>query len=200
MSENTQDVPRAQKHRASAIGPIVMAAVLCAVSGYIVLGSLAFPFRVKLAPLTFGGATFVLAVVVLVNEIVKFRREQRVDTKASDTAPPRVDGASGRSDEADRAETSDHGGLAEQSDQRLTRSEAVAFGWLAAILAAFFLLGFLVGMPLFMLALMRVYGRESWRLSIAVTAGVMLVVYVLFVQVLSVPVYPGILPPYLPFG
>lgn len=198
MSESTQDVPRSRNRRSGAIGPIVMAAVLCAVGAYIIIDSLGFPFRVQLAPLTFGGATFVLSAIVLVNEIVKFRRDHAA-AAASDTEPRPVDGTAD-TDESDEPDSSEDDDSSAGPDQGLTRSEAVAFGWLAAIVAAFFLLGFMVGMPLFMLALMRIYGRESWRLSIAVTAGVMLAVYILFVQVLDVPVYPGILPPYLPFG
>lgn len=147
--------------------------------------SLSFPFRPRLAPLAFASITCLLSVGVVVAELLdirRFRREARGEIVPTAEAVPE-----------DVAETV---GTAEA---RTTRREIMAFGWLAALVVSFFLFGFILGMSFFMLLMMRVYGDEKWGISIAVTAGVMAAIYVLFIRILGVRVYTGMLGDLLPF-
>ncbi|TDE00687.1 tripartite tricarboxylate transporter TctB family protein [Jiangella asiatica] len=73
------------------------------------------------------------------------------------------------------------------------RHEAVTLGWVAGSIGLLFLLGFLAGMSLAMVALLRGYSRESWPTTVAVTAGVMVTVYLAFAVGLDVPVFGGLL-------
>jgi Kef-type K+ transport system membrane component KefB len=176
--------PSNERARA-AIGPTVLAVVVALVSGYMAYRSLAFPFRPRLAPLAFSLVTFLLAVGVIVAELLdirRFQREARGEIVASTDVVPE-----------DIAQTV---GTAEA---RVSRRELMAFGWFAVLALCFFVLGFLVGMTVFMLAMMRIYGRERWGTILIVTAGVMAVIYVLFIRVLGVRVYTGMIGDLIPF-
>lgn len=168
-----------------ALGPTVLAVIIALVSGYMAYKSLSFPFRPRLAPLAFASITFVLASITIVAELVdirRFRREARGEiAKAEDVVSEEV------------AETV---GAAEATT---SGRELMAFGWLGALVVAFFVLGFLAGMTVFMLVMMRVYGGEKWGVSLAVTAGVMTAIYVLFIRILGVQVYTGMVGEMIPF-
>lgn len=166
--------------RRPAIGPSVLALVIALVSGYMSYRALGFPFRPRLAPLAFASITFLLSSAVLVAELLDVRRFRREGRTVREVA------------------TADDVPLG-TADERTTRREWMAFAWLAALVASFFLLGFLLGMTVFMLAMMRLYGRERWGLSVAVTVGVMACIYLLFIRVLGVRVYTGALGDVLPF-
>lgn len=164
--------------RKPAWGPALLATIITVVSGYMAWKALSFPFRPRLGPLAFAGLTCVLAVSVLVVELLDIRRLR----KGADIEPesPDEDLAPARS----RPTTS--------ATAVLTRPEVVAFGWLAVLVTAFFLLGFMVGMTAFMVLMMKVYGRERWPVTLLVTGIVMASTYVLFVRVLGVRVYEGL--------
>lgn len=169
-----------------AIGPTVVAVIVALASGYMAYRSLSFPFRPRLAPLAFATITFLLSLAVLVGELLDVRRFRR------ETRGEIVPSAEVVSEDVARTV-----GTAEA---RFSRRELMAFGWLAVLVVSFFVLGFLLGMTVFMLVMMRVYGREKWGLSIAVTAGVMAAIYVLFIRILGVRVYTGLVGdlPFLP--
>lgn len=168
-----------------AIGPTVFAVIVALLSGYMAYRSLSFPFRPRLAPLAFATITFMLSVGVLVAEVVdvrRFRREARGEIAAGANVVPE-----------DVARTTG------TPEARLSGRELMAFGWLAALVVSFFVLGFLLGMTVFLLGMMRIYGRETWTLSIAVSSGVMAAIYVLFIRILGVRVYTGLVGDLLPF-
>ncbi|MBW2447459.1 MAG: tripartite tricarboxylate transporter TctB family protein [Deltaproteobacteria bacterium] len=60
------------------------------------------------------------------------------------------------------------------------QGEASAFGWMAGMLGAAFLLGFTVGGPLFALAYIRFHGRRPWPVSLAVAIGLGLAIVGVF--------------------
>lgn len=168
-----------------AVGPTILATLLCLVTGYMAMEALSFSLRPRLAPLLFSSVTFVLALAVLVAEVTDYRRTRR---------SRRLAAAARQTPDADGE------GRLGVATARLTRGELIAFAWFGVLVAAFFFLGFVVGMSAFMVLLMRLYGRESWVLTIGVTSGVMLAVYVMFVRVLGVQVYPGLLGEYVPIA
>jgi hypothetical protein len=73
------------------------------------------------------------------------------------------------------------------------RTEVAAVSWAVASMLLLLLLGFIVGMTIAMIALLRLYSRESWTTTIALTAGVMVTVYLAFSVGLGVPVFGGLL-------
>lgn len=147
--------------------------------------SLSFPFRPRLAPLAFASITFLLSVGVVVAELLdvrRFRREARGEVVPTAEVVPE-----------DVAKT------VGSAEVRTTRREVMAFGWLATLVVSFFVFGFILGMTVFMLLMMRVYGGEKWGLSITVTGGVMAAIYVLFIKFLGVRVYTGMFGDLIPF-
>jgi len=69
----------------------------------------------------------------------------------------------------------------------------IAIGWMVGFFAAVLLVGFLAAVPLFVLAYLRLQGRESWPLSLVFTAVVWGVFYGLFDLVLHLPFPSGYL-------
>ena len=183
MATNDSSPVRRSGSRA-AVGSTLVALFLFVLSGYMTFQALSFPFRPRLAPLTFSGLTFLLAIAVLVAEARDYLQRKRPPTQTELR----------QEDEA----TTDTETRLGAADEFMSKSELLAFGWVAVLIASFFLFGFVVGMSLFMVVMMRIYGRETWRLSLTVTAGVMAVLYVMFVRVLDVRVYPGLLGDLLP--
>jgi hypothetical protein len=66
-------------------------------------------------------------------------------------------------------------------------------GWLAAFLVLIGLFSFLIGLPLAMLAYLKVESREKWPLAIALSVATFAYLYAIFDQVLHVPWPPGLI-------
>lgn len=64
---------------------------------------------------------------------------------------------------------------------------ALFFGWLIAFMATMAVIGLLPTVPIFVVAFMRIEGREPWRLSIIYAAFVVLAIFLIFDQLISVP-------------
>lgn len=193
-SEHLSGLPDARP----AIGPTIVALLMVLLSGYMAYTALSFPFRPRLGPLGFSSLTFVLGLVVLMVEVRDFRRFRDPRARAARIAPSERDLPSSPTQLGVPAEKVD--ALAHPDPPstgtaaaRTTSREWMAFGWLAFLTICFFALGFLVGMAVFMVVMLRVYGKESWVLTLTVSGGVMTATYVLFVQVLAVQVYGGML-------
>jgi hypothetical protein len=71
------------------------------------------------------------------------------------------------------------------------RRTAVAIAWILGFSAAIVLLGFPLAVPLFVFLWLKLYGRESWTLSIVMTAAVFGVFYGLFDLLLHLPFPAG---------
>lgn len=65
--------------------------------------------------------------------------------------------------------------------------------WLGGLLAALYLVGFLITTPLYVFAFLRFSGQRSLGLSAGVAAGATVFVYVVFVRLLEYKLFPGIL-------
>lgn len=71
--------------------------------------------------------------------------------------------------------------------------DAVIIIWLLFLMVASYLIGFLLAIPLYMFLFLFIFARESWKLSIGVAIGVFAVIYLVFVKVLNVQLYKGLL-------
>lgn len=86
------------------------------------------------------------------------------------------------------ASSAAHGG-----ETRRGASELVAILWIAALVAALVLIGILYAIPLFVFASVRWRGRRSYLVSLAVAGGTTLLIWLLFVRLLRIELYPGLL-------
>ncbi len=71
--------------------------------------------------------------------------------------------------------------------------ELAAISLVAAGVAAIYLLGFLIAIPLYLFASIAFLGQQSSRAAVAVALLTSLVIYVVFEVVLDYPLFPGLL-------
>lgn len=82
---------------------------------------------------------------------------------------------------------------AEPLDEREKKRERSVIIWFAGCTAVIYLLGFMVGIPLFLFLFLKLWAKESWVLSIGLAVAVSVVVYIAFVYLLRVPLHGGLL-------
>ena len=70
---------------------------------------------------------------------------------------------------------------------------AIILGTIIGFAVGIWLLGFLVAIPLVTFLYMKVASRESWPLSLGLSAATLISFYLLFVSWLNIPVPPGLL-------
>ncbi|GAB6153797.1 hypothetical protein JCM17380_25470 [Desulfosporosinus burensis] len=73
------------------------------------------------------------------------------------------------------------------------RDLLMTFAWFFALLIMVYLFGFLYVIPIFLLAYLRLSGKESWVLTITISLSACLVILILFVMILKVDLYKGII-------
>jgi TctA family transporter len=72
------------------------------------------------------------------------------------------------------------------------------FGWMVAFLCSMATIGLLPTVPIFVIAYMRLEGPEKWRHAIVMAAAMVMLIYVVFDQLLSLPWPPTLLGTYFP--
>ena len=76
---------------------------------------------------------------------------------------------------------------------RRRSSERAMFGWIGMLLALVVVAGMAAGVPLFLLAYMRVHFRESWRASLGLSGGVAILLAAGLQYLLGLPLHPGVI-------
>jgi hypothetical protein len=85
------------------------------------------------------------------------------------------------------------GGASAPRIPRRHSSERVLFGWIGVLLALVVIAGMAAGVPLFLLAYMRVHFRESWRASLLLSGAIALLLAAGLQYLLGVPLHPGVI-------
>lgn len=67
-----------------------------------------------------------------------------------------------------------------------------AFTWILVLGLAFYVFGMMATVPLFLIPFMRIYGSESWKVIAGIVLGTMAVLHLLFVVLLEVQLYVGL--------
>jgi hypothetical protein len=81
-----------------------------------------------------------------------------------------------------------------------SRLEWIAYAWLLVLLAGLVLVGFLIFIPIYVLFYLRFQAQLSWIRSMIYGIGTWLFVYLLFVYLFEIRLYPGLLiEPFLDF-
>jgi hypothetical protein len=73
------------------------------------------------------------------------------------------------------------------------RLEIMAFCWLAFLLAGLVLLGFLVFIPIYILCYLRFQAAHTWLRATIYAGATWLFVYLLFVRLFEIRLYPGMI-------
>lgn len=127
---------------------------------------LTFPtMKAKLVPIVLSGIILVLASIELVREL-----------RAGVKAQPKTKA------ESEKAEAVTKGELPRY---------LVGLGWMAALAAGIYLVGFLIAVPLFVVAYLKLNSRR-WLISIGMAAAMAIFIYGIFIVVLRVDLYPGL--------
>lgn len=71
--------------------------------------------------------------------------------------------------------------------------EIRGFVWIGFFLLVLYLAGFLIGIPLYLFAFLRLSAQRSWKECVILSAGATLFVYLLFIQLLEYRLYAGVL-------
>ncbi len=90
------------------------------------------------------------------------------------------------------ATTTSRGGLRDDAPAPARRQIAAVL-WLAGFTGALTVLGILAAVPLYVLASVRLRGRRSYPVALALAAGTGLAIWLLFAVVLRIDLYPGLL-------
>ena len=69
----------------------------------------------------------------------------------------------------------------------------VFFGWMVAFLCSMATIGLLPTVPVFVIAYMRLEGPEKWRHAVVMAVVMVMLIYVVFDQLLSIPWPPTLL-------
>jgi hypothetical protein len=75
---------------------------------------------------------------------------------------------------------------------------AVFFGWMAAFLGAMAMIGLIATVPIFIIAYMRLEGRERWSLTLPMATAMTAFIYTLFDRLLAIPWPPSLLGTLMP--
>jgi len=135
---------------------------------------------------------FIASIIVPALAISLFNQLCRRDVPLKEQLPH--DAAEGAKEEIEELlhmdVAADHGEL---SMKEVRRRGAIYLGWILLLMLAIGAIGFIPAAPLFIIAYMRGERREPWLLSIAMGLGMMLFLYVVFDQTLSVVWPPTLL-------
>lgn len=85
-------------------------------------------------------------------------------------------------------------GQGEAIDRSGLRADIEAFAWFAGYSVGVIVLGFAIASPLFMVAFLRIYGRQPWLRTVLLTTLVVGVAVFVFDGVFGIRVYDGWLP------
>ncbi len=164
-------------------GKVLMSLVMLAIFVGMVAMAATYPPETRFLPFVIGIPGIVLALIQVATEIVDARR-----AAAPAAAPARR--ATLRETTAAKAEAI----LEAPAD---VRREIVLLAYLVGLAAAVLMLGFWLAIPLFVIAFMRFHERETWTLTLALTATAWVVLYVVFDSVLGIIVHEGFVTEYL---
>lgn len=74
-----------------------------------------------------------------------------------------------------------------------TRRELALFGFVAGLMISILLIGFWPTIPLFMIAFLRGYEKESWKFTLSLTFAIWAGLYLLFDKLLGIIIHRGFL-------
>lgn len=150
--------------------------------------------QTQLAPLVVGVPTLLMLLGLLTVQ-VSTRAARMVDgLTTSDVlgVEEQVEGVKSESEETASVKTS---GRAYQS-----RLDALTVSaWVLLLFVLLLLIGFIAGIPVYLLLVYRVRADLSWVRAVGYTTAIWVFIVIIFLYVLNTPLYPGILEVTLPF-
>lgn len=147
-------------------GRLVMSLVMLAIFSVMVAMATQYPPQARFMPLVVGVPGIALCVIQVLLELAARRRATAAGMSAVTADVP---GAEAR------------------------RRELVLWGSFLGLVASLILFGFYVTIPLFLVAFLRGYAKESWRFSLGLSAAGSTLLALVFHVGLGVVLHPGFL-------
>jgi hypothetical protein len=147
----------------------LMSLGLMIASAYAVITAMKWPMRTALFPITAGIPVFFMALAVFVQEQVGKRTEK---------------GASGDSAVDFKLSPVENQALANKRTLNIVL-------WMMGFFVLILLIGFSLGVPIYFIAFLRFRCKESWRITIVLSAIAWGFFYGLFVRLLNTPFMDG---------
>lgn len=163
----------------------VLTVIIFSLFAFILIDGIGQPVQARLFPMTVGLVGLVLSMIQLIKEITILIKRARMQAKEGYIDQPDADDndPSGASDFAITAEEKTRTGRLRAAEQ---------FIWIGGLLLSLWLIGFHIAVPL-MVGLYLLRHRESWVIIAGVSAGVAVVVWLVFDNLLNLPFPKGIL-------
>ncbi len=166
-------------------GRVLMSLVMLAIFASMVGMAMSYPYDARLLPLVIGIPGCLLALIQVGIEVADTRRQLRSPLKEADYGKVGPEAPGATEESPDPSST--------------IKLELVLLAYLAGLAIAILLLGFWLAIPAFVIVFLRFHERESWRLTLALTAGAWVMLYGIFEYVLAIFIHKGFLVEYL-FG
>lgn len=150
--------------------------------------------QTRLMPLVVGVPTLVMLVALLVIQVSP-RAAALADRLAADDVlgmEDRVEEMQSKTTESMGAQT-----VAEQFDAKM--DVLSMYFWVLLLFGLVLVIGFTVGIPVYLLTYYRLRAELSWPRTVGFTLLVWAFIVVIFIYVLKAPLYPGLLGVHLPF-
>lgn len=168
----------APKLHASDAFPIALIALVA----YMLYDASSWGFSAKIVPMIVGSLAILFALVSVLNVI--FRR--------AGGPRPVEDGA------PQKMHMDLQSDIATMPLSEVLLRAGMFGGWLVLFMGSMWLIGLVPTVPLFVVAFMRLEGRERWLMVMAQAIGIALFVYIVFDQLLTIPWPPTLIGAYFP--
>ncbi|GAA4338325.1 tripartite tricarboxylate transporter permease [Pigmentiphaga soli] len=165
--------------------PVLLPAVLLCLFAAMLAQALTWNLYARIIPLIVGAGAVVFCAASLFTELCKATPAAR-----QPGGMPAVPAAAGHMDVASS--------IAHLTGRQVLGRGAVFFLYLAGFMASMWLIGLIPTVPVFVSVLMYVEGRERWRVIAPMAAGMTLLIYGVFDQLLEVPWPPTVLGTWFP--
>ena len=176
-------------------GNLLPAALICVV-GVMLLASRDWGIEARIIPLIVGGGALLFGALTLANEVFGKPADAARPGAADDILPALEQRAGAAGRQKIHMDIESHIGHL-PIGVKLTRG-AMFFGWMAAFLASMATIGLIATVPIFIVAYMRLEGRERWSLTLPMAAATTAFIYALFDRVLAIAWPPTLLGALLP--
>ncbi len=159
-------------------GNLIFLAVVEAIFIFMGWKTLGYSFRPALMPGIMIAGILLCATVLLVREVGATVRRARGTPLEKEREP----------------ELSPEEAAAAKAARRAERNKLLEMAaWIVGLVVLVYLLGILYSIPVFLLAFMLIRSRIAWWKSIAITAAIMVLVYLIFVTWLQTILYEGLI-------
>ena len=143
---------------------------LMVISGYVFVTALKWPLRTAVFPMTIAVAVFLMAALdVFITVFIKHgeKEQSTMDFKLTGAEDLNIDKATA------------------------TKRVFTIFLWILLFFALILLVGFPATIPIFFVAFLRIYGKESWKMTVVLSGAAWLFFYGFFVRFLHIPFAEG---------